>query len=93
VSSPLAQPTDSNWVYQSPEVRMRPVYAGGSNFGLLEFEMGASPQLTFKLFSEWGDAVWKPFTLSPADLRNGVSTWKSKIDEKELARRNARQAG
>ena len=93
VSSPLAQPTDSNWVYQSPEVRMRPVYAGGSNFGLLEFEMGASPQLTFKLFNEWGDSVWKPFTLSPADLRNGVSTWKSRIDEKEFARHNARQAG
>jgi alkaline phosphatase D len=92
VSSPLAQPTDSSWVTQSPEVRMRPVYAGGPNFGLLEFTAGEIPKLSFSLFNEAGDNAWKPFTLTPADLKNGVSTWKDKIDEKELARRNARPA-
>jgi len=92
VSSPLAQPTDSSWVTQSPEVRMRPVYAGGPNFGLLEFTSGATPKLSFSLFNEAGDSAWKPFTLTPADLKNGVSTWKAKIDEKELARRNTRPA-
>ncbi len=92
VSSPLAQPTDSSWVTQSPEVRMRPVYAGGPNFGLLEFTAGDIPKLSFSLFNEAGDAAWKPFTLTPADLKNGVSTWKEKIDEKELAKRNARPA-
>jgi alkaline phosphatase D len=92
VSSPLAQPTDSSWVTQSPEVRMRPVYAGGPNFGLLEFIPGTTPKLSFSLFNEAGDSAWKPFTLTAADLKNGVSTWKEKIDEKELARRNARPA-
>jgi len=92
VSSPLAQSPDSGWVTQSPEVRMKPVYAGAPNFGLLEFSMGEKPQLKFTLFNEWGDAAWKPFTLSPGDLKNGVSTWLSKIDEKELAKRKARQA-
>jgi alkaline phosphatase D len=92
VSSPLAQPTDSSWVTQSPEVRMRPVYAGGPNFGLLEFTTGESPKLSFSLFNEAGDIAWKPFTLTPADLKNGVSTWQQKIDEKELARRTARPA-
>jgi alkaline phosphatase D len=92
VSSPLAQPTDSSWVTQSPEVRMRPVYAGGPNFGLLEFALGETPKLTFSLFNEAGDSAWKPFTLTPADLKNGVSSWKGKIDEKELAKRTARPA-
>ena len=92
VSSPLAQPTDSSWVTQSPEVRMRPVYAGGPNFGMLEFTAGESPKLSFSLFNEAGDVAWKPFTLTPADLKNGVSTWKQKIDEKELAKRNTRPA-
>ena len=71
---------------------MKPVYAGAPNFGLLEFSMGEKPQLKFTLFNEWGDAAWKPLTLSPGDLKNGVSTWLSKIDEKELAKRKARQA-
>jgi hypothetical protein len=79
-------------VTQSPEVRMRPVYAGGPNFGMLEFTAGESPKLSFSLFNEAGDVAWKPFTLTPADLKNGVSTWKQKIDEKELAKRNTRPA-
>ena len=71
---------------------MKPVYAGGPNFGLLEFVPGSIPKLTFSLYNEAGDTAWKPFTLTPADLKNGVSTWKEKIDEKELAKRNARPA-
>jgi alkaline phosphatase D len=71
---------------------MRPVYAGGPNFGLLEFTLGDIPKLSFSLFNEAGDSAWTSFTLTPADLKNGVSTWQSKIDEKELAKRKARSA-
>jgi alkaline phosphatase D len=92
VSSPLAQSCDSSWVTQSPEVRMKPVYAGGPNFGLLEFTAGSQPTLSFTLFNEWGDAAWRPFTLAASDLKNGTSTWRAKIDEKELAKREARSA-
>jgi alkaline phosphatase D len=92
VSSPLAQPTDSSWVTQSPEVRMRPVFAGGPNFGMLDFTMGSTPSLSFSLFDEWGARPWKPLVLTPSQLRNGVSTWKDQIDEKELAKREARPA-
>ena len=92
VSSPLAQATDSGWVTQSPEVRVEPVYAGGPNFGLLTFTAGETPTLSFSLFNEAGDSVWKAFSLTPADLKNGVSTWKGKIDAKELAKRIARPA-
>jgi alkaline phosphatase D len=92
VSSPLAQSPDSSWVTQSPEVRMKPVYAGGANFGLLEFTAGSQPTLTFTLFNEWGDAAWRPFTLAASDLKNGVSTWRAKIDEKELAKRGTHPA-
>lgn len=92
VSSPLAQSSDMSWVTQSPEVRMRPVYAGGANVGMLDFVGGASPTLTFSIFNEWGDLAWKPFTLKSTDLRNGVSSWRAKIDEKELAKRQNRPA-
>ena len=92
VSSPLAQSCDMSWVTQSPEVRMRPVYAGGANVGMLDFVAGANPSLTFSLFNEWGDMAWKPLTLTPADLQNGVSSWRTKIDEKELAKREKRSA-
>ena len=64
---------------------MRPVYAGGPNFGLLEFTPGAIPKLSFSLFNEAGDSAWKPLTLTPADLKNGVSTWKAE-DRREGAR-------
>ena len=71
---------------------MRPVYAGGANVGMLDFVAGANPSLTFSLFNEWGDMAWKPLTLTPADLQNGVSSWRTKIDEKELAKREKRSA-
>jgi hypothetical protein len=36
-----------------------------------------------------GDRVYEPLTLTPAELRNGVSTWRAKMDADELARREA----
>ena len=35
------------------------------------------------------DRVYDPLVLTPAELRNGASTWREKMDPKELARREA----
>ncbi len=75
VSSPLAQSPSDSWVSQQPEIRMRKVYAGGANVGMLHFTPAPTPSLTFTLFDEWGLAPWKPLRLTPDDLRNGVMTW------------------
>ena len=72
VSSPLAQSPSSSWIDQQPEVRMRKVYAGGANFGMLHFS--PEPKLTFSLFDEWGLSPWAPLVLVPGDLRNGVAS-------------------
>lgn len=80
VSSPLAQSPSDSWITQSPEKRMRKVYAGGANAGLLSFRMTGEPQLTFTLYDEWGQAPWKPLVLTPADLANGATSWPRLID-------------
>ena len=84
VSSPLAQSPGASWVTQAPELRLRPVYAGGANFGLLSFRMGDAPSLRFELFNQWGLAAWSPLELAAADLRNGVSSGRRNIDPKLL---------
>lgn len=79
VSSPLAQlPTDT-WMSLVPEQRIRPVYARGTNFGLIDFAWQPEPTLTFTLCDERGDAIWTPFTLTASELVNGRSTWRAKV--------------
>lgn len=93
-SSPLAQSPNDKWPDQVPEVRIRPLYAKGVNFGLLEFSMtGATPTLTYNLYDVMGAPIWEPLVLTPADLTNGASTWKSRIDRKELKRLERFKAG
>ena len=89
VSSPLAQSPSDSWVRQSPEVRVRKVYAGGANLGMIEFRHDPEPTLRFDLYDERGDRPWAPLVLKASDLRNGVSTWREKIDPAELERRRA----
>jgi len=36
-----------------------------------------------------GDRVYEPLTLTPAELKNGASTWRNKMDPDELERRAA----
>jgi alkaline phosphatase D len=80
VSSPLAQSPGAGWITQSPEIRLRQVYAGGANVGLLRFRAGDAPSLRFDLLNEWGLAPWTPLDLAAAELRNGVRSWPRKID-------------
>jgi alkaline phosphatase D len=90
VSSPLAQATGDNWFDQSPEIRMRKVYAGGCNFGMLEFRAGPEPSLRFSLYDDWGQRIWEPFEIDARELQNGITSWRSRIDAGELRRREAR---
>ncbi len=87
VSSPLAQGTGTSFLDGEPELRIRLPYFRTVNFGLLDFAWEPEPKLTFTLRDVRGDRVYAPLTLTPAELRNGVATWRSKIDPKELARR------
>jgi alkaline phosphatase D len=79
VSSPLAQATGTSFLDGEPEVRIRPPWFRSVNFGLLDFEWEPEPRVTFTLRDVRGDSAWAPVTLTPSELKNGVSTWASKI--------------
>lgn len=79
VSSPLAQSTADSWLQRRPEIRIRPVYFSGPNFGLLRFDLSGEPTLRFQLIDERGRAVWAPLTLRASELKNGVASWPEKI--------------
>ena len=89
VSSPLAQATGGSCLDGDPELRIRLPYFRSVNFGLLDFAWEPEPKVTFTLRDVRGDRVYEPVTLTPVELRNGASTWRSKMDPKELARRAA----
>jgi alkaline phosphatase D len=89
VSSPLAQATGSSFLDGEPELRIRKPYFRTVNFGLLDFSWEPEPKVTYTLRDVRGDRVYEPLTLTPAELRNGVSTWRAKMDADELARREA----
>jgi alkaline phosphatase D len=89
-SSPLAQAPDNDFWEQSPEVRIRPVWGKTVCFGILDFQMTETPTVTLNLHNVVGAPLWDPLVLTPADLKNGVSTWAAKIDKDEMKRRQAR---
>lgn len=74
VSSPLAQGTSLSFATQTPEHRVRPVYSGGVNFGVLDFEWQPEPRLIFTLRNARGEPVWAPLTLAASELVNGRAT-------------------
>ncbi len=84
VSSPLAQGMSDSWVVQTPEIRLRPVHVRGPNFGVLDFTWTPEPTLTYTLRDVSGASVWQPLVLRASELRNGVTTWRSRIGAKEL---------
>ena len=78
VSSPLAQSTSISFAGQTPEHRVRPVYSGGVNFGVLDFEWEPEPRLTFTLRNARGEPVWAPLALAASELVNGRATCREK---------------
>jgi len=87
VSSPLAQHTGTSFLHSEPEVRIRQPYFRSVNFGRLDFTWDPEPQVTFSLRDMRGDPALAPVTLAAAELENGTSSWRSKIDPRELERR------
>ena len=92
-SSPLANLPDLDFVDQMPEVRIRSPWTRSCNLGLLDFSFDDGPTLTYTLHNIYGAPAWAPLVLKPADLRNGASTWREKIDERELVRLERYRAG
>jgi alkaline phosphatase D len=79
VASPLAQNMNTNWPVRTPEIRIRPVYPVMPNFGVLDFDVTATPpSVTLSMINERGHSVWTPVTLTTEDLRNGVTSWARK---------------
>jgi alkaline phosphatase D len=87
VSSPLAQRTGNSFLDAEPEMRIRSPYFSTVNFGLLDFGWEPEPRVQFTLRDLRGDSVYAPLALTPAELKNGVESWRTRIDPKELARR------
>jgi alkaline phosphatase D len=80
VSSPLAQDRRTSWLERRPELRMREVYVGDNNFGVIDVDTTKpDPTITLNLMDTRGNAVWSPLTLALSDLRPGVRSWERKI--------------
>lgn len=87
VSSPLAQETAMSWLNYKPVERVRQVYAGGANFGLLDFDFtGDDPTVRIGVRNMRGDPVWSPLDLRASDLTPGRSLWREKMDGPSLRR-------
>jgi alkaline phosphatase D len=80
VSSPLAQRPSMGWMGRRLESRVRVPFAQGPNFGIIDFDLGADPKLSFNVVGEDGRYVWAPFELYAHELVNGVSSWQAKAD-------------
>jgi hypothetical protein len=47
--------------------------------------------VSFTLRDLRGDSAWQPVTLGPRELRNGASTWTTKMDAAALAHHESRR--
>lgn len=94
-SSPLAQDTSDSWLERRPERRIRQVYFGSVNIGMLTFDMTADdPVLEYNVVNYIGDDVWEPLRIRASELTNGMSTWNTKMDELSRKRfESARDGG
>lgn len=94
VSSPLAQDCATSYLNYRPIERVRQVYAGGSNAGIVDVDMTlADPTLRFQLIDTQGNAAWAPMELKASELWPGRSVWREKADAVSRARWDRVQAG
>lgn len=90
VSSPLAQDVNAALYRDIWEVYLDDPYTGGTNFGLLRFDMTqADPVLRYDLVNVNGDRAFRNVTIRARELVNGVSSWKNKAPKSEVERRVA----
>ena len=93
VSSPFAQKAPDSWLDRRPERRIRPVYFGGSNIGIIDFLFDGSPRLVFRVIDTHGRNVWAPFELRADELINGVVSWPAKVSIEERQRQENYEKG
>jgi alkaline phosphatase D len=87
VSSPLAQDCATSFLNYRPIHRIRQVYAGGSNAGLIDFDLTVSdPTMRFSLIDTQGARVWTELELRASELIPGRSVWREKVDAVSLRR-------
>lgn len=87
VSSPLAQDCATSFLNYRPVERVRQVYNGGSNAGLVDIDTTvADPVLRFSLIDTQGEPVWAPLELRASELQPGRSVWREKADALSRAR-------
>ncbi len=82
ISSGLAQDTPVPEPIEVPEVRLREPFTGGHNAGLVEFDLTqADPVARFNVINFGGQTAWdEPIVVRASELRNGVSSWRQKVD-------------
>jgi hypothetical protein len=69
------------------------VFHGDCNFGLLSFDTTGEPMLTYNIYTTLGGRGWEPFQLKAGELKNGVSSWRAKIDARSLRNHERWKAG
>lgn len=81
-SSGLAQDTPIPELIEQPEIRLREPFTGGHNAGLIEFDLTLDdPEVRFNVINFGAQTAWdEPVTLRASELRNGVSSWREKLD-------------
>ncbi|WP_116368218.1 alkaline phosphatase D family protein [Parahaliea mediterranea] len=82
VSSGLAQDTPIPESIEVPEIRLREPFTGGHNAGIVDFDLTLDdPQVRFNVVNAGAQSVWdEPVTVRASELRNGVSSWRQKVD-------------
>lgn len=81
-SSGLAQDTPIPESIEVPEIRLREPFTGGHNAGILEFDMTLDdPVVRFNVINIGAQTTWDdPVTVKASQLRNGVVSWREKVD-------------
>ena len=78
VSSPLAQtPPQPNPAFV-PEARIRPLFTIEPHFGILRFDLGDDPTVTFILIGASQRRAWEPVVVHAGELVNGIESWPEK---------------
>ncbi len=80
VSSPLAQPTTDSYLTRTPEQRVRPVYAGGPNFGVIDYDPRDGGRIRLNVADQGGRMVWDSVELSAAELGAGGARWQDRAN-------------
>ena len=70
-----------SWLNYKPVERLRQVYAGGANFGLMDFDFTKEdPSVRLSIRNVQGAPVSDPLDIRASELAPGRSFWREKMD-------------